>query len=323
MSFEHGVVDTETIREFLAEPLIPIGVKLGDYLPVVLGIRRAAQIVMPAELPDAKILGATIDDMYKRKLAGERLPGESLGGYLKGRFGKRWRRSPLQEVRYRSQILRDLYEDIVEGSHSYETFQKWSTAFNLGSKSLESRPTIRELYLFTGDQVGGELAELQEMRKDIRYHRMRMPDTTAQPFARAFPEEFNSGFLRRQGQILGFPACCIDRFIFDRSSGVLAPEARASSQLESVESPDEIDPFAYAVKDFFPCQPDCRFAAELGRSIHEGLAKVDPGFADEYEKHISENISLIKRYPEIIRRRIEVLEEAAGRGDREDNEPGE
>lgn len=323
MSFEHGVVDMEIIREFLAEPLIPIGIKLGDYLPVVLGIRRAAQIVMPAELPDAEILGATIDDMYKRKLAGERLPGESLGGYFRGRFGKRWRRSPLQEVRYRSQVLRDLYEDIVVGSHSYQAFEKWAAAFSLRSKALESRPTIRELYLFTEDQVGSELAELQEMRKDIRYHRMRVPDTSAQPFARAFPEEFNSGFLRRQGEILGFPPCCIDRFVFDRSSRVLTPEARASSQLESIESPDEISSFAYAVKDFFPCQPDCPSAAELGRSIHKGLAEVDPEIADEYEKHLSGNIALIRGYPEIIRRRIEVLEEAAGRGDREDNEPGE
>ncbi|HHW18792.1 MAG TPA: hypothetical protein GXX30_07810 [Firmicutes bacterium] len=312
-------MNPEVLKEFLNEHVIPLKTKFDDYLPVVLGIRRATQIVVPAELPDAAILGATIDDRFRQKMQGRRLPGESLGQFFKDKAGKFWRRNQMQEIRYRTGVLRDLYADVVEGSHSYQVYMKWVDKLGLQRKELESRPTIREIYLFTDPQVAIELEELQDLRKDIRYEAMKSPDPSTPPYAKAFPEEKNAGYLKKLGSILGFPVCCIDRYIFDRDSGVLTPEARASSQLTGVESPDEIDPFAFFTKDFFPCQPDCPEAAKIGKAIYEKLSQIDRGLAEEYKKHLMDNVSLVRNYPEIIQKKIEALEKSLGRtgeGDR-------
>ena len=78
-------MDRQLYRQFMDEHVIPLRAKLDDFLPVILGLRKAAQIIMPAELPDAGILGATIDDRFRQKMSGQRLPGESLTDYLKNR----------------------------------------------------------------------------------------------------------------------------------------------------------------------------------------------------------------------------------------------
>lgn len=306
-------MDKELLTEFMAQEVIPLRTKFDDYLPVALGVRRASQVVVPAELPDATILGATIDDRFRQKAAGRRLPGESLQTFIKGKMGKYWRRNQMQEVRYRMEALRGLYSDVVERSHSYETFMKWVDKLGLKRMELESRPTIREVYLFTDPGVPKELEELQDLRKDIRYERLRTPSGNAPIHARAFPEEMNSAYLKKLGAILGYPACCIDRYVFDRDSGVLSPETRASNQLAHMEKPDDFDLLAYFTKDFFPCQPDCANAAQVGKAMYERLSEVDPQVAERFKAHLSENVDLVKRYPEMIQKRVEALERIAGK----------
>ena len=306
-------MDKALLKEFMAEEVIPLKTKFDDYLPVALGVRRASQIVIPAELPDASILGATIDDRFRQKMGGRKLPGESLQEYIKGRVGKYWRRNQMQEVRYRMQVLRDLYSDVVEKSHSYQTYMKWADKLGLQRKELESRPTIREIYLYSDPAVAAELDELQDLRKDIRYERMRMPAGDTPIHARAFPEELNAAYLKKLGSILGFPVCCVDRYVFDRESGVLTPEVRASNQLEHLEKPDECDPYAYFTKDFFPCQPDCGNASQIGKAIYKKLQEIDPDAADKFSKHLEDNVALVRRYPEIIQKKVEALERAAGK----------
>ena len=302
------------LKEFMAEEVIPLKTKFDDYLPVALGVRRASQIVMPAELPDASILGATIDDRFRQKVEGRKLPGESLQEYLKGRMGKYWRRNQMQEIRYRMQVLRDLYADVVEKSHSYRTYMEWAHKLGLSTKELESRPTIREIYLYRDPAIASELEELQDLRKDIRYERMRVPQGDAPAHARAFPEELNAAYLKKLGAILGFPICCVERYVFDRESGILSPEVRASNQLEHLEKPEDYDPYAYFTKDFFPCQPDCGNASRIGKEIYEKLREADPEVADEFKQHLEDNAALVRQYPEIIRKKVEALERAAGKG---------
>lgn len=306
-------MDRQLLREFMTVDIIPARVKFDDYLSVALGVRRASQVVFPAELPDAMILGATIDDRFQQKMRGGRLPGESLSQFFKGKIGKYWRRSEIQEIRYRTEVLRDLYEDVVVRSHSYGVFISWMDRLGLKRKELESRPTIREMYLFTDPSVLDELEELQDMRKDIRYNQMKVADPSVPAYARAFPEERDSGYLKKLGTLLGFPQCCIDRYIFDRESGVLTPESRASNQLLSLENPDECNPFSYFAKDFFPCQPDCPQAAAIGKKMYEALLELDQDVAREYRKHLDENIELVRNYPEIIRKKIELLEQISGK----------
>ena len=301
------------MAEFMAEEVIPLRTKFDDYLPVALGVRRASQIIVPAELPDASILGATIDDRFRQKMRGRRLPGESLQDFIKGKVGKYWRRNQVQEVRYRMQALRDLYADVVAKSHSYEMFMKWADKLGLDRKELESRPTIREIYFYTDPSVATELDVLQDLRKDIRYERMRTPPGNAPVYARAFPEEVNTTYLKKLGSILGFPLCCIDRYVFDRESGVLTPEVRASNQLEHMEKPDDYDPHAYFTKDFFPCQPDCASASELGKAMYGKLSEIDPDVARKFRDHLENNVILVRQYPEIIQKKIEALEKVAGK----------
>ncbi|MEX0974339.1 MAG: hypothetical protein WD024_03170 [Bacillota bacterium] len=296
----------------MAEEAIPLKVKFDDYLPVALGVRRASQIIVPAELPDASILGSTIDERFRHKMSGHRLPGESLQTYFKGKVGKYWRRNQAQEVRFRMDSLREMYSDVVENSHSYQTFTKWMDKLGLRRKELESRPTIREVYLYTDPSVPAELDELQDMRKDIRYERLRGPMGTTPLYSRAFPEELHTAYLKKLGSVLGFPLCCIDRYAFDRDSAVLSPEVRASNQLEHMENPDEYDAFAFYTKDFFPCQPDCASAAETGRLMYQKLAEISPEIAEKFRQHLDENVDLVRRYPEIIQKKIEALEKVVG-----------
>jgi hypothetical protein len=305
-------MDKELIMEFMKEDIIPDRVKFDDYLSVALGMRQASQIVLPAELPDASVLGATIDERFRQKQDGKRLPGESMSEFIKGKVGKYWRKSQMADLRHRMDALRTLYSEVVEKSHSYQVFMKWADRLGLKRKELESRPTIREVYLFTDPSVATMLTELQDMRKDIRYRSLRMPDSSA-VYARAFPEEQNPAYLKMLGGILGFPECCIDRYVFDRQSGVLTPESRSSSQLVHMEDPNDYSPFAYFAKDFFPCQPDCGEAAKMGENLYQKLLEIDQTIADRFKKHLQENVSLIKEYPELIRKKVEMLERFAGR----------
>ncbi len=303
-----GNMDSKILQEFMEESAIPLGCKFDDFLPVVLGVRKASQIIVPAELPDAAILGATIDSRFRSKTEGKKSLGGSFADYVKSKTGKFGRNDKVKEARMKTELLRELYAEIVEGSISYNLYMDWIDRLGLQKKILESRPTIREVYIFRDPSVAVELEELQDMRKDIRWDAMRSPDLSAPVSLRAFPEENSPAFLRKIGSILGFPPCCIDRYIFDRGSGVLSPEVRAANQIIHAESPEEVDKFAYFTKDFFPCQPDCESAAEIGRVMYEKLKDFDPELAELYLQHLSDNLDLVRRYPEIIEERIRSLE---------------
>jgi len=304
-------MDKGLLKEFMAEEAIPLRTKFDDYLAVALDVRRASQFISPAELPDAAILGATIDERFRQKMAGRRLPGESLSDFMKSKMGKYWRRNRAQEVRHRLDTLRAIYKDAVERSHSYETYLAWAKKLGLSHKELESRPTIREIYLFKDPEVARELDELQELRRDIRWEKSRSPVSNQPGYAVAFPEEQNPAFLKKLGRILGFPSCCIERYAFDRESAVLSPEQRASDQLVNLEKDEEYNPYAYFTKDFFPCQPDCDMAAQMGKEIHDALKAIDPHIAEEYLSYLSQNVDLVRQYPEIIQKKIELLERVA------------
>ena len=298
-------------REFMDEHVVPLRAKLDDFFPVILGARKAGQMIMPAELPDSGILGATIDERFRQKMAGERLPGERLTDFLKSKAVRLRRKNKAQDLRFQLQALRDIYADIVENSKSYHVYMDWINRWGLRHKELESRPTIREIYIFRDESVAVELEDLQDLRKDIRYNSMRNPDPSATGSLRVFPEEHHPAFLTKAGTILGFPPCCIDRYVFDRGSGVLSPEVRASNQIVHSEAPDDIDKFAYFTKDFFPCQPDCPEAAKIGKAIYEALKAIDEGLCDYYLKHLEGNVALVKQYPEIIQQKMANLQREA------------
>ena len=96
-----------------------------------------------------------------------------------------------RDLRFRLEVLRDLYTDIVEGSQSYKVYMGWIDKLGLYKKELESRPTIREIYIFKDPSVSVELGELQDIRKDVRYASMKAPDPSIPVSLRAFPEELS------------------------------------------------------------------------------------------------------------------------------------
>ena len=245
-------------------------------------------------------------------MVGRRLPGESLSDYIKSKTGKLFRKNQTQEIRYRTQVLRDLYNEVVRKSSSYLEFISWADKLGLLRKELESRPTIREIYLFKGAGTARDIEKIKDMRKDIRYDALRHPDLSVPAYARAFPEERKSSYLKELGLLLGYPECCIERYVFDRNSGVITPESRAANQIIHAEDPDEVISYAYFTKDFFPCQPDCENAVEIGRRIWSALNEISKEVAGEYKKHLYENVALVKQYPEIIQRTINSLEKVSG-----------
>lgn len=300
-------LSAEAIKEFLNEELIPLKTKLDDYLPVALGIRRSAQIIMPAELPDGTILGATIDERFRLKTRGTGLSIEAIGQLMRSRLG---RRDPLKDLRRRMQLLREVYNDVVVRSHSYQAYIRWMGKLGLQHKELESRPTIREVYIFKDPSVAGELDALQDLRKDIRYETMKRGAGPGPVYARAFPEERNAAYLKQLGSILGFPACCVQRYVFDRTTGLVTPEERASNDLKALDDASDLNVFAYFTKDFFPCKPDCAEAASIGKAVHEKILKVDGDLAAKYVDNLRANVSLVREYPDLIKRKIADLEAA-------------
>jgi len=304
-------IDLGVFRRFMDEDLIPDGTKFGDYLSVALGVRPASQFISPAELPDARILGATIDERYKRKMAGRKMPGVR-GKMLGGRVSKFWQRDQAKEVKFRLDAIRDIYKDVVLGSHSYRTYIQWAEDLGLRHMELESRPTIREVYLYKDPAVEKELFALQELRKDIRWQKRRRPADDQPAYARAFPEETNPVFTKKLGEILGFPPCCVARYSFDRESGVLSPEQRASDQLSNLPPDESHEPFAYFTKDFFPCLPDCENAAALGAELERKLTELDPDVGRRYRDYLAGNVDLTHRYPLLLKEHAEMLEKLSG-----------
>lgn len=298
----------DTFADFMREPLIPVGTKIEDYLAVVLGVRQASMMVFPYDLPDASILGATIDERFRQKIQGKWVPGDSIGDYLSRKARKLLKRSPAAEARYKVNLLSDIYEDVLKSSPSYESFMSWAAKLGLKNRQLQSRPTIREIFLFKSSDLSSSLDALQDLRKDLRYEAMRRAPQGVPPVEVAFPEQFNPEFLRTLGKLLGYPSCCVERYVFDRKSRILSPEERASNQIKEMGENEKPDIFAYFVRDFLPCTPWCEEASTLGRKLMHELGQIDSQLPALYEKRLQENVSFVLKYPEMVRERARELE---------------
>ncbi len=93
--------------------------------------------------------------------------------------------------------------------------------------------------------------------------------------------------MKKLASILGFPICCADRYVFDRSSGVLSPEVRSFNQILHSESPEEVNNLAYFTKDFSRASLTAKKLAEIGRTIYEKIRELNPELADRYLEHVA------------------------------------
>jgi hypothetical protein len=110
------------------------------------------------------------------------------------------------------------------------------------------------------------------------------------------------------GTLLGYPACCIERYAADRVSGVNV-EQRAADQIAVVRGEGGTpSTFAYFAKDFFPCRPDCPDAVAIGTRFHDALTTLHEPLGAAYRRRVRGNLDTVEHYPELIRAHQEKLQ---------------
>jgi len=266
----------------LEDRSIGAGVKVENMIIVHLGLRRASQTTIPAELLRGAEMGATIDDSMRPRLE-----------KLKGIQDPRKRIDAVVMLR---KELSKSFENVVESSPEYRALMKWVGRLGLRVDQVEVRPTIHEVYLFRDHEVLKELQVLMRDRGKLRLKISKDPSQLRGRMQYVYPEEFDEDWIRRMGRLLGYPECCIDRYIQDHLNGV-SVEHRASGQLKEAGN---VDPHAYFSSHFFPCSPTCENALAKGRLYNKGLRRADERLGAAYETVLGENLETVRRQPEII-----------------------
>lgn len=279
---EPGLLDA-----FLDEPLVLPKSKLEAFLAPILGLRPASQVTIPAELPYGPQLGQMIDAEVKPHLA-----------KLQATADPRARAKAVQALK---KMLEESFEEIVEGSDSYKAYYRWADVLGLRNNQIKVRPTVHELYLFKEKATGGKLRKLMNDRAKIRKKTQRRPGPNVDPIRFAYPEEYDEKWLLRNGELLGYPQCCVRSYARDRVNGVNV-EARAARQLIETIKETDVDTHVYFTGFFFPCSPKCENALSGGHEWADAFTELDPRLSGLYEKVLLTNTELVLRQPELIQK---------------------
>jgi len=278
---------TSSIEGLLGDERLPPRIKIENCLSVKLGLRPCSQLTVPAELPEADSMGAAIDRrMYP---------------LMKGLDSINDIRKRVKTIRHVKEEMRSAYEDIVTKSDRYRALMDWAKGLGLRSLHYEVRPTVREVFLYSNAHTGAALKKLMDERRRILRSMIQRPSTEIDRMHVTYPEEFNADWLTRMGELLGYPACCASAYASDRASGV-SVEERAAHQIEEAERREPIDPYAYFVGYFFPCNPRCKTAQDLGHAFSQRFEGIGHGIATTYSSIVEGNLRLVRDQPEIIRR---------------------
>ena len=273
------------LSAFLEEPLVVPKSKLEAFLAPHLGLRPASQVTIPAELPYGPQLGQQIDALVKPHLA-----------KLQAITDPRARASAVQAIK---NMLEESFEDIVEGSDAYKAYYRWADELGLRNNQIKVRPTVHELYLFKEKGTGGKIRKLMNDRAKIRRKIQRRPGPNVDPIRFAYPEEYDEKWLLRNGDLLGYPQCCVRNYARDRINGVNV-EARAARQLIETIKETDVDTHVYFTGYFFPCSPKCENALSRGHTWADAFTELDPRLSGLYEKVLLTNTELVLRQPELI-----------------------
>jgi hypothetical protein len=289
----------DEVREGVLSGRLDPRIALECLLAVKLGLRSAAIVTIPAELPDGEVLGAQVDYEFKSRLAGQ-------ASDLKTRLRDTVQRKKMPPVAFKAYLLRSSFERNVVGSESYRAHRRAAEDLGLEVMESEVRPTIREWYLCLPDNreaVSEVLRRRHEIQKEMR--RRFKPGDPIDFYI--YPEERDPEHLRTLGALLGYPPCCVEEYLRERVTEKDAPagkpEERAARQVArwSAEKGSDPPPAAYWLKDFFPCRPDCPQASAKGDGLRRGLAVLDPELARRYDDIRRENLARVRSGPEKIR----------------------
>ncbi len=277
------------------------------FLLVGLGVRPAAIVTIPAELPDGDVLGAQVDYEFRCRMAGQ-------GHDLKTRLADMIKRRRLKPLAFKTYVLRSSFAHNVLESRSYAVHREAALALGLEVQEAEVRPTIREWYVSrpeSRDVVRDLLGRRHAIQKEVRTRFTSPRDVSYY----VYPEEKDPSYLRDLGRTLGYPDCCVEEYVRGRLAGDAepgaVPEERASRQIRETPTaggPAESGPpLAFWLKDFFPCRPDCPSAAAKGREARSALTGIDPALGAIYDELCRENLARVRTGPQTIRQHAEWL----------------
>lgn len=278
-------MEPNLLNEFLDDPLVVPKSKLEAFLAPYLGLRPASQVTIPAELPYGSQLGQRIDAAMKPHLS-----------KLQAITDMRARATAVQAIK---KMLEESFEAIVEGSDAYKAYYRWAEELDLRNNQIKVRPTVHELYLFKEKGTGGRIRKLMKDRDKIRRKEQRRPGPDVDPIRFAYPEEYDEKWLLRNGEVLGYPKCCVKSYARDRINGVNV-EARAAQQLIDILQETEVDTHVYFTGFFFPCNPQCENALSRGHTWVDAFSALDSRLSGLYESVLLMNTELVLRQPELI-----------------------
>lgn len=293
---------TELLERFLTDELVLPRTRVEAFLMVALGIKPLSLITLPGELPNGDILGRQIDDRYRNALqAGQTGSLLQRTAFQIKNLGKR----PLA---LKQQLIREAYSAVVEHSSTYKAHINWARDLGLQTYTWEVRPSIRELYVYKSPSVGEELQDLMAERQRIKEETWKKAGKNTPLSLLVYPEEQSPAYLARLGRLLGYPSCCVQAYLQNRTENINV-ETRASMEVERQSAGAEDMPWAYFVKNFFPCSPECESAVHLGQHSHQALSAMQPALGELYSRLLRENLQMVRQYPTTINKHIQEVEQ--------------
>ena len=284
-------------EEMLDESLLLDHVKTEDYLMVALEIRSCSFLTIPAEFQNGDELGRKIDELCVEDFQAVLSATADKKGVLIRRLKKK---------------IRESFKKVVFASAVYKAHIEWSRKLFLQTYDVEVRPSIHELYLFKNSKVKREIRRLMNVRNAARERAALSMDVSKRKTSLAYAEELSPDYLVSVGKLLGYPSCCVEKYIRDRLREDASVEMRASGQVKELRKEgEEPDVYAYFARNFFPCEPRCRSAGEMGRKTSDLLSGVNPKLGDLYFECIRRNVEMVEKYPELIRQYREKLKKRA------------
>jgi len=284
------------VKEILNDPNLIDRVKLEDYLMVALQVRPCSILTSLAELPDGNELGKKIDETAHEDVISLREAADF-----------ETKRQLILKLREK---LKKAYKDVVCTSPSYKAHMRWAKELDLRIREVEIRPTIHEFYLFKDKETEKKLEEIIKIKEDIREGAFRSPSPSTPRTYLIYPEDLSRDYVASLGELLGYPKCCVKEYMENRLSRTVNVEDRASSQIkEAKKKGDQPNFFAYFVRDFFPCEPSCKRAVQVGKQVYETFNKIDSRLGELYVECLKKNLETVENYPELIRKHEEKLRE--------------
>lgn len=311
------VSDDMQRRIELVKPLVPElrserGIsdhsKVGNFLPVALGLREVSLTYLPAELPGGIRLGQAIDAYFEEHYRPPQT-GSMLGFLRRGKRGSEGP-DPEAELRAKRKTLDEAYDAVVAPSGTYVAHLSWLERLGLDQLQVKRRPSLREMFIYRNRAVRDQLGELESFADQARERASVSSDRTdpSNVISYVYANEFDPRYLRGLGALLGYPECCIEEYAADRMKGANV-EQRAWEQMRAMQEDGRtVDVRAYFVKDFFPCRPDCPQAIAKGEVYEAAYEALDAELTEVYIGALWSSFELVQSYPALInqhRRRLE------------------